>query len=166
MTGGMFMGQYTTFNDYQPLFAAGDTLTVSAPGDLVPAFSATVTAPAQPTVTSPPVAGGMQLMWTRSSDLPLTWSGGAAGTLQVALIASGQAMVPPSGINCTFAASDGTGAIPGAALQLLPTGPAAVYVTVGSQSVVAAGSWSVTVSASTAPLAPDGSPYALTVNLL
>ncbi len=72
-----------------PLFAPGDTLTVTASGGAVPAFGpTTVTAPGSIALASPALDGGALAVPT-GSDLGLSWTGGSAGSLAI-LTASGQ----------------------------------------------------------------------------
>ena len=73
-----------------PVFFPGDMLTVTATGDVVPAFGPqTVVAPGAITLTSPTLDGGALAVPT-SSDLGFAWTGGSVDSLAV-LTASGVA---------------------------------------------------------------------------
>jgi hypothetical protein len=125
-----------------PTVAGGDTLTVTASGAIVPAFTAHFVMPNDITVTSPvpPVPpmlfGSVAVL--RSSDLPIAWTGGGAGVVEVALgQKSGGGL---TSITCLLPAAGGSGAIPAAALAgLTPTpagGMSGAYFTINSSSDV------------------------------
>jgi hypothetical protein len=135
MTMGMFVGQYTTFMQYLPLFSGGETFTVRAAGAEVPAFSVTVTAPSQPQLASLPQAA------VRTRDLSLSWSGGGAGELRVALTAQTAAL------ECSFAAGGGAGKVPAGALALLPVGPVTLTFSAVSETPAAVAGWDVRAAA-------------------
>jgi hypothetical protein len=104
------------------LWRGGETLTASAPGGDVPAFSGkTVTAPNEITVTSPTCTTDAGLPWmtscsvSRTEDLTITWTGGA-GTAVHALLTSGSKNRLLS-LSCRFASSPGT--IPAEAMAKL-----------------------------------------------
>jgi hypothetical protein len=159
---GMFAGQYFAFNDYMPLYDSGVTLTVSGAGDTAPAFSTSVVAPAQPTMTQPS-GPNQQLMLARGQDLSLAWKNGAGGTLALSLAIS--TMTSLEGVDCTFPIADNSGTVPAAVLAKLPSGSGQVYLTVASTQTVTVGSWTIAVSAGSQPSASDGGPFVLTVEL-
>lgn len=97
------------------LFTAGATLSVSATGGSVPAFSADVVAPAPVAGFTPP--GSV----SKSMPLPVTWTAGTGGSMWVWVIAfesgSGDARL----LWCRTD-DDGSYAIPADALKLIPAG--------------------------------------------
>lgn len=100
-------------------FSGGETISYSAPGGAdVPAFSGTVTAPAEPTITAPawsaPFGGS-----PRSSDLQVSWSGRGGTSVVVALLNVNLNPAGPAGgnaVTCVFP-DTGSGTIPSGALQ-------------------------------------------------
>jgi hypothetical protein len=73
-----FSAGYSYYTTSGTLFTAGQTLTVSASGSTVPAFSSeSVAAPALVTLTSPTAAGGYTI--STASALSVTWTGGQSG---------------------------------------------------------------------------------------
>jgi hypothetical protein len=85
-------------------FAAGDTLTFSATGADVPAFSdAKVVAPADLTSTLPTEID-------RTKDLTITWTGGTTG--EVGLFLSGSLETESESISCSAPAAGGTLTVP------------------------------------------------------
>jgi hypothetical protein len=99
------------------LWAGGETLTASATGATVPAFSGkTVLAPNPVTVTTPACNLGSCGTVDRSADFTLSWTGGAA-TNVVATLSSTKSGATGTVITCTFTSSPGT--VPTAALMQL-----------------------------------------------
>jgi hypothetical protein len=162
ITSGMFIDQYPITYSNTPLFSAGDALTANAPGAVAPAFTATVTAPAQPTMTAPvrPMRGALVI--PRSSDFKLAWSGGGPGRVQLSL-----AVMPPSdmgvaartGLSCSFANANNAGTIPSAALRALPAGSGNLYVAVGNRARVESAGWTMDLGAVTLPVDAIGQPW-------
>ena len=91
------------------LWNGGETLTVSATGGDVPAFSGkTVTAPSEITLTAPvcsPELASADCGLSRSADLTIAWTGGASTTVLATLRSnrSNRHVV----MNCRFASSPG-----------------------------------------------------------
>ena len=156
MDMGMFAGQYTSLIQYMPIFSGGEALMVTAAGGEVPAFSAQVTAPSQPTVTAPVMANGT-LTVSRAQDLKFAWSGGS-GLLRFQMQVQ-PSMGSPSGLDCSWSAADGSGTIPSAALQMMPKGNGQGTLSVIASSSLVAGDWTVQVAATTSPIHPDGTSY-------
>src|SRR5262245_11313624 len=75
---------YTDVMSDSPLYAGGETLEFSATGGDVPAFSEAITAPAKAQITSP-AKPAQFLAVDRTTGFRVTWSGGGAGSVQVAL---------------------------------------------------------------------------------
>lgn len=112
----------TTLSSTGNYFAPG-TITVSAPGGAdVPAFSTSITLPALPIMTSPPPDAATPFIVTRSSGLPVSWSGGSAnGYIQL----NGFSNTDNTGANgisfqCSVPAASGTFTIPPSVLLALP----------------------------------------------
>jgi hypothetical protein len=158
MDMGMFAGQYTSLQQFMPIFSGGETLTVTAVGGEVPAFATQVIAPSPPTLTSP--SGNSSIPVSRSQDLKFTWTGGGSGQLRFQMQVMPQSMTDsPAGLDCSWPVGDGSGAIPAAALQMMPKGSGQGVLSALSASTVAAGAWTVQIAATTSPTHPDGSSY-------
>lgn len=95
---------------YQPvdgamrLWAAGDSLVVSAAGATVPAFTKTVPAPADVTLMSPACALFNCGTLSRSAPLAVSWDGGAPIQLELSSTAGAQSVL----IHCELASSPAT----------------------------------------------------------
>lgn len=128
----------------------GETLTLSAPGATVPAFSQTLTAPTPVTVTSPSctVAGCGSL--SRAGALTFTWTGGGSSDVVLLLASSGggQAGV----VECRVAASAGTFTVPAADMMKLPAGLGTVSVTSQTWTTFDAGPYDMLFEAELRPL--------------
>jgi hypothetical protein len=112
---------YPTASVNRKQFAPGDLLSVTAPGGLgaptVPAFtSPTVAAPSRIVMTMPTLPGDITL--SRTAALPLAWTGGGAGSVEI-LVQTSTTQVDSQSIVCTFPAAAGTGLVPAAAMALL-----------------------------------------------
>ncbi len=97
------------------LFDPGAAITVSAPGDVTPAFSVSLDAPA--TLEAP-----FQNLTLRDGvDATVTWTAGAggAGSIQVALLVGWHGAPPEATMICETA-DDGSLTIPGALVTALP----------------------------------------------
>ncbi|HWZ90922.1 MAG TPA: hypothetical protein VNW92_18805 [Polyangiaceae bacterium] len=103
------------------LFAGGETITFAAAGADVPAFSASLVAPAPLTVTSPALpSGGFSL--DTSKDLVFEWTGTSTGLLTFnvrTVTVNGATAVASTFVSCQFETSALTGTIPTALLQKL-----------------------------------------------
>ena len=104
-------------------FSGGDTITASATGAAVPAFSGSWTAPVEPVVTSPSWSLGDE--HDRDDDLRVTWDGAPATTVVVNILPVDVFPEPGIGegnsVTCTVA-DTGSFTIPAAALAYLPEG--------------------------------------------
>jgi hypothetical protein len=122
----------------------GDTITVSATGGDVPAFTAlkVVAAPSY-MLTSPPCSTDCGPL-DRTTDLPVTWTGLNDGKIHITLFtASGG---PSQTIACDFPASDGKGTIPTSLLSKLPsTGSVGVNVESLNDAQTVPGDYGVTL---------------------
>lgn len=97
------------------LFAPGATLTVSAPGDVTPAFSTTVVAP------SPLAAPFQNVTLTDGVDHTITWTAGDGGPRSIQLmLVVGWHGAPPEALLVCETADDGAHTIPGSLIAALP----------------------------------------------
>ncbi len=101
--GGYFDGYSAVFTSYSP-WRGGETLTVSATGATVPAFTdKTVTAPADLIVTTPACPQGDCGAIDGTAAFHLTWTGARAA--HVSLISTDLAVFRSVFITCDFASS-------------------------------------------------------------
>jgi hypothetical protein len=97
------------------LFGTGNTLSTSATGGVVPAFSHSIVAPPPVTLIAPTSPWAI----STGQDLDVSWSGGVAGdTVEITLIAN-FADARTDVATCTFGASGGNGTVPQAVLAHL-----------------------------------------------
>jgi hypothetical protein len=142
-------------NSYRPvfemreLFPAGTTVTVSAAGSAmgVPAFSGTLTMPAQVTVTSPMLSMNMseRTMISRTQPLATTWTGGTSGKVVVELRASAGARNVR--VSCMFDAASGRGTVPADVMMALPAGEGSITIAAADSRDQMAGDYKVTLMA-------------------
>lgn len=116
------------------LWHGGDALTVSAPGDVVPAFTATLIAPTQVTVLTPPPP-----VLSKSGAFAFSWLGQSAGSLTVDVNAR-------SGgtdfyLECQYTVASGVGVVPQVALQRMPAGSASLTVSTVNRTEVTVSGW-------------------------
>jgi hypothetical protein len=144
---------YVSPPDFLPaLWDGGETLTASAAGQSVPAFSGkTVTAPKAITVTAPNCPGvglptGCGL--SRATDLTVAWTGGADTSVQATLTSNTQTR--HVAVTCRFASSPGT--IGAAAMAKLDKDDAGhsnfLWIYGSNQTTFTAGGYDVTLEAS------------------
>jgi hypothetical protein len=135
-------GKYTSANGGIDLFTGGEMITVTAAGATVPAFTATLVAPAPINLTAPAQPTSGPLLVDRTKDLVFTWMNGGVGTVMVSLAGTGG----PASMSCTFPSAAGTGTIPQAALATLPPsskGPFGIGAT--SAQLIDTGGWKIAV---------------------
>src|SRR5205814_8299223 len=72
-------GRYQPRQQDAPLWQPGESVSVSAVGAKVPAFSGTLTGPGDVDITSPLVVPGQATMVRRDADVVVIWTGGMAG---------------------------------------------------------------------------------------
>jgi hypothetical protein len=102
-------GSYQVLTSDQTLFAPGDSMTIAAEGDEVPALENQLVAPASTVVTSR--IGTARI--DRTQDLELTWTGATTGDVFVA-VSGGASIV--TAFDCRLPAGPGHGSIPAAVL--------------------------------------------------
>jgi hypothetical protein len=89
------------------IWTGGDTLTVAATGDAVPAFSTTVTAPNDVTLTFPVCDSSTCGSITRTAVLDVSWTGAASSDVH-ATLRSTKAGVREVTVRCPLASSPAT----------------------------------------------------------
>jgi hypothetical protein len=97
-------------------------LTFTAAGGAIPTFSETFCGPASATITMPAAAPGPALTINRAADLPVQWTGGAVGDVEVSLRDGGAGGASVE-VRCFFTGSAGQGTVPKAALAKISAGP-------------------------------------------
>lgn len=137
------------------LFSGGESITFSAAGAEVPAFSQALTMPSKATITSPaePPQDSPFLIVDRTRDFTVAWAGGGSGELQVSLF--GTTGGPT--LTCRFPASAGTATVPSAALMMLPAGMGGFAMAAIAETDVVAGDYGVTLSGYFNAVWPDNS---------
>jgi hypothetical protein len=136
--------QYTSSS---PGFNAGQTVTVTASGDVVPAFGpVSVGAPDLAVLVQPPVTtdGGITNIST-VSDLPVQWTGGQPGATML-LEAFGNTN-PNTYTICTWNGADGKGIVPAAALKPFSGTTGAFYYGQYNVTSFSAGPYTITLTA-------------------
>jgi hypothetical protein len=127
------------------LFAAGQTLVVTASGATVPAFGpVSVVAPGLPVLTAPGAAAGAYTISTKA-DLKVAWTGGAADGQ---VIFEGAASSSTSYFTCVWTASAGEATVPQAMLTPL-AGQTTGYLVYGQYTATnfSAGAYSISAAA-------------------
>lgn len=125
------------------------SLTITAAGGKVPAFSATLQGAGPLLVTSPKLDPASPMTINRSQPFALTWPGASVGTATVVFVRSvkGATTTDSTTLRCEYPASDGKATIAASALQNIPAGPnGSVSVYAGAAQQVTAGDWLVYVT--------------------
>ncbi len=151
--------KYAPFSAMTDLVQPGQMLTLTAAGATVPAYTATLAMPAPLTITSPSKTS-TPLPVSRGADFTLAWSGGTAGNVSVS--ASSSSTGEPF-VFCEFAASAGTGSIPGPLLAMLPAGAGAIGATGWVSTTKQASDWSLYFSAFYDSVWPDNTLASISV---
>jgi len=107
-------GHYSQVFGVGRIFSAGDSITVSAAGGEIPAFSSPVIAPSDIVVTGPSL-GTSEMPIAGAQDLTFTWTGGTVGIVVLELLWN-PTSTSSHAVACRFAATAGTGEIPKAQL--------------------------------------------------
>jgi hypothetical protein len=112
-------GPYATVSAQKQSFNAGDTLSVTATGGQVPAFSGkTVTAPGEITLTAPMFDAIGQTSFSRATPLAVTWTGASSGSILV-LLTTSQPNVRAVEVACIYPAPTGSASVPAAVLGMI-----------------------------------------------
>lgn len=151
-------GTYSPVTGGESLWTGGETLTVTADGKDVPAFTTKLVAPSKLTLTAPTLpAAAAALSVARATPFSATWSGepvGGAGEVVLYFdIATGANAFSAT---CTFKASAGAGEVPAAAFSDFPAGSGTYNFYVKQTSTVTPADWSVRFTASSAMVGPGG----------
>jgi hypothetical protein len=145
---------YLGYTQQTPLWSGAESLTITANGGEVPAFTQNLNAPGPVTITAPvPTNSTGDVAVSASQDLVMTWTGGL-GTVQLLMVSE----FPGTDVNvqCRFPASDGTGTVPQAALAAVNVGPVDYAIGSIDDAEVIAGDWTVDVVAGFDATWPDG----------
>ncbi len=148
--GGYGYGPPTNAAGSNALFAAGDTLCLTAPGGPLAFPPLPIVAPALPSLTAPAWAVGSASYSSpphvaTNADLVLSWIPGSAGE-RVSVVLVG--MLDGAAVECDFDATDSTGTIPQTGLGALSGEPGGGMIVVGYRRVLyAVGSMQVSLDA-------------------
>ncbi|HLH15771.1 MAG TPA: hypothetical protein VKX45_01050 [Bryobacteraceae bacterium] len=118
-------GQFLTTIDPKGNFLVPGTYTVTTPGGAdVPAFSASISIPTMPTMTSPQPDAANPVPVTRADGLTVNWSGGgsAAYVEMEVYSATDNTYNKGADVVCSAPAAAGTFTVPPSALLALPAG--------------------------------------------
>jgi hypothetical protein len=150
-----FDGQdYPGFSDVTSFWTPGTTITFTAAGDVVPAFSTPLEAPGVIDVTQP--AFDSAIVMNRTQDFPIAWTGNTAGVVVVSVSTVGEF------ITCRFPSAAGAAVVPSAVLQFMTPGPVNLVITCANFADLSlANDWEVRVALtgrSTSATAPNNTP--------
>jgi hypothetical protein len=133
---------YPPLSLLETVWPAGFTVSVSATGATVPAWSASVVMPQVASIAAPDLASIPT--WSRTSDVTFTWQGGTHFVTITVGSVSGL-------LECHFPATASSGTIPAAALAKLPPGMAVVSGSSTNRTVTNAGDWEISLIAAHVP---------------
>src|SRR5262249_38766210 len=123
------------------LFSGGETVTFTAAGADVPAFTASVAMPSKLQITSPakPSDSSPVLAVDREQGFAFSWSGGGSGQAMISLFDSSGARV-----TCSYPAASGSATVPAAALAQLGAGTGGGFAMAAiSTNQVVVGEWGI-----------------------
>ena len=123
-TQGGVMDVYSTSSQQAPSFqwSGGDTLTFTASGAAVNAFSGSVVAPALMQDISPAFSTTTPTMVSASSDFTVTWTAGNTGAASGIFVGAMKGMTGDGSISCNSMDSAGSITVPQALLANLTSG--------------------------------------------
>jgi hypothetical protein len=101
--------QSYAFEALDPLIQGGETLTLQAAGNVVPAHGVSLSMPLPLGLTAPDLAQPLSIPATE--DLAFTWTAVASGSLMPALRMDTGNALQVAGISCEFSAGDGQGVV-------------------------------------------------------
>lgn len=140
-------GAYTPQSAQEKLFDTGGQIHISAVGADVPAFDDTIAAPPALTFTAPVApAAGAKLAVDTTKAFDFTWTGGAAGTLDV--IMGFQSSTQTSSVICQFDASTGNASVPATLMAKVVKGDGSIITQTLTHEALTAGDYTVNLSAS------------------
>jgi hypothetical protein len=143
----------------EPVWNAGDTIVVSAPGHSAPPFRIELTAPLPIVPIEPPAQDANEAgpqIWALK-DFPITWAPAPSGMV----VAQIMEVYSETGsdrshlrqgirrIRCEFDARAGRGIVPQALIAELPVGNAVIYISAMSEKIVDVQGWQIRVRAYT-----------------
>jgi hypothetical protein len=148
-----------------PPWSGGESYTIVATGDVVPAFSLAIMAPARPTMQSPPRSDAGPTV-DRSAGVTVTWTAATPGTMTIEIDADlTDAFLFMS---CDAPASAGSYHVPPSALAAIPANAVNDTHTAGiaTTTTTMAGDWPITFTAESVPNdAASGMPWIMPVTL-
>lgn len=144
------LGEYPSWNQTGAVFTGAESLSISAAGGAVPAFSRELTYPLLLLVTEPALPVGESIVHApRLADLILRWDRGAPDVrFQL------QSLKTTMTLSCGVPSERGTLTIPAAALARLDAGAELVLITAGTQHVQA-GEFDVSLVLAGVAVTPD-----------
>jgi hypothetical protein len=152
-------GSYSPFTTMTDVAHPGDPLTVTAAGEVAPAYTTTLTMPGPLTITSP-ARPSTTVNINRGADFAVQWSGGTSG---LALVTASAASNPNTFIECEVQASAGTATLPSTLLSMLAAGQGGIGITAWASTTKDAGTWALYFSLFYDSLWPDGTPASIAV---
>ncbi|HEY1584603.1 MAG TPA: hypothetical protein VGH63_02880 [Polyangia bacterium] len=130
-------------------WTGGESFTMAVTGDVVPAFSLSVSAPSRPRISSPPkpASGAPPLAVSRGSGLPIAWTASSPGTLTIDVY--GETASAAFDVLCDVATSAGSYTVSSDALAGIPAGATntAVSARISTVATAMAGDWPITFTA-------------------
>ncbi|HTQ08113.1 MAG TPA: hypothetical protein VMI54_29870 [Polyangiaceae bacterium] len=141
-------GSYSFATRQGPAFTGAGSVVFTAAGNVVPAFTTTLPAPA------PTVVKVVPTIVDPASDLSLAWDGGVAG-VETRVQTDGGGGAPDASLICTVDSTLGALTIPSAVLERLAPGTNFLVLSV-SQGKVTAGDFDVAVLAGGLATGTDG----------
>jgi hypothetical protein len=110
--------QYSSATGMAGFFSGGDAITLTAAGGAIDAFGPkTLIAPGEVVFTAPACTMGSCPGIDRTVDMPVSWTGGGAGNVQVAIETAAETL--STAVSCVFKATAGTAVVPAGALAML-----------------------------------------------
>jgi hypothetical protein len=139
------------------LWDTGGTVTATAAGGVVPAFTQTVTPPSEAKLTT---FGGGPVSFPRSADLTVAWTNGGLGNVQVLLSTLALGAGGSTAVQCSFPSAPGTATIPASVLGQLQRADGATVLgdfafTPQTDATFTAGEWVVRLSALGTPFSTN-----------
>lgn len=146
-------GSYSLSLGTDKPWSGGESFTISATGDVVPAFTATLLAPSRPRMLTParPAMNGPNPTATRSAGLPITWSAASPGTMTITIATDTATSFLD--LLCDTATSSGSYTVAPEALAALPADGTDTTLTanVSNSSTTMAGDWPITFTIENVP---------------
>ena len=136
---------FATFPSPGAPWKANDPITVTAAGGTVPAFTASVIAPAPAAVlTTPNLSRSTAVTADRATSLAIAWTGATAGPVVWILQSATTARIVST--TCTFDGASGAAEVPATVLARFPAGTAtAIFAPINTQKITS-GSYKIGLS--------------------